>query len=807
MSTRTTGWRAFAVTCLVLSAAVAALTMASSASPSLSQPPPQGSLTLVPNSSFEEIDGDHPAGWKRAVWQRSAELSVDTVAHTGAHSARISSRDGGDASWTVVVPVRPFSTYRLSGWIKTEGLENGTSRGALFNLHQLSRMQTPAVTGTRDWTEVTLEFDTEANDAIQINCLFGGWGRARGTAWFDDVRLELLATRDLKPEVRIDTAATRAPMSPFIYGQFIEHLGRCIYGGIWAEMLEDRKFFYGIGARESPWSAVGPPGAVTMSADAPFVGSHTPVVNAPGGESPAGIAQGALALISGRRYTGHIVLSGDQAAAPVRVSLVWGNGPSDRTTVSVPALSAAYESAPLSFLAGGTTDSGRLEVTTSGHGVVRIGTISLMPADNVEGFRPDVLVLLRELNAPVYRWPGGNFVSGYNWRDGIGDRDRRPPRKNPAWQGVEHNDVGIHEFMALCRLIGTEPYIAVNSGLGDVSSAADEVEYVNGAASSPMGKLRAQNGHEQPFNVPVLVGWKRDVRGLAARAHATGGVREEALAVRRRDAGARPANPGHRRRRDGRMGRGHAGQLREGHGLHQRALLLQREAGAAGPRLADPARDPAHRECPPRVQEDHPGAGGHRHPDRTRRVELLVRAVPLRRAGYALLPEGRAGHRRGHSRYSRQSDIIFMANYAQTVNVIGAIKTSKTSAAFETTGLVLKLYRGHFGTIPVATTGSPEPLDVAAAWTADRKTLTVAIVNPTRSVQPLKLLVSSLRLPASARLWRITGENEAAFNEPGKPAEVTIQETSAVKISSPLAVPPLSVSIYELSQSRSPNRK
>ncbi len=93
-----------------------------------------------------------------------------------------------------------------------------------------------------------------------------------------------------------------------------------------------------------------------------------------------------------------------------------------------------------------------------------------MPADNVYGWRADTLALLKELNSPVYRWPGGNFVSGYDWRDGIGDPDRRPPRKNPAWKGIEHNDVGIHEFMALCRELGAEPYVAVNTGLGGVRS-------------------------------------------------------------------------------------------------------------------------------------------------------------------------------------------------------------------------------------------------------------------------------------------------------------------------------------------------
>ena len=127
--------------------------------------------------------------------------------------------------------------------------------------------------------------------------------------------------------------------------------------------------------------------------------------------------------------------------------------------------------------------------------------MSLMPADNVRGMRADTLALLKELDAPVYRWPGGNFVSGYNWRDGLGDPDRRPPRKNPAWKGVEHNDFGIDEYMAFCRMLGTEPYITVNSGLGVVQTAVEELQYANAAATTPMGKLRAENGHAEPYRV------------------------------------------------------------------------------------------------------------------------------------------------------------------------------------------------------------------------------------------------------------------------------------------------------------------
>ena len=301
--------------------------------------------------------------------------------------------------------------------------------------------------------------------------------------------------------VIVDAASPTAPMSKYIYGQFIEHLGRCIYGGIWAEMLEDRKFFYPVAEGESPWTILGEPRSTAMTTSMAFVGEHSPEFEVDGTSKPAGIGQAGLGVVAGARYTGRVVLAGSSAAGPIEVSLVWGPGPSGRQTVTIRSFDDRYRPYPIAFTAGAASDDARLEIAARGKGRFRIGTVSLMPANNVEGFRPDVLALLRELNAPVYRWPGGNFVSGYNWRDGIGDRDRRPPRKNPAWKGVEHNDVGIHEFMALCRLIGAEPYIAVNSGLGDAASAAAQVEYANGAASTPMGAQRALDGQQAPFKV------------------------------------------------------------------------------------------------------------------------------------------------------------------------------------------------------------------------------------------------------------------------------------------------------------------
>ncbi|MGD8239968.1 MAG: carbohydrate binding domain-containing protein, partial [Armatimonadota bacterium] len=459
---------------------------------------------LIPNGSFEDEEEGKPTGWATHTWGGEAAFAYADSGRTGERCVMISSDEGADAGWHVTVPVELRSTYRLSGWIKTANVaaaaEGRAGRGALLNLHNLQPTATEVVSGTQDWTKVEVLLETGDNDAVQINCLFGGWGLCTGRAWFDDVRLELVDLASWEPSIAIDAGERGEPVSKYIYGQFIEHLGRCIYGGIWAEMLEDRKFFDAVGAERSPWEAIGPAESVTMVTDDPFVGEHAPQVGLAGAGSAQGIAQSGLGLVKRRKYVGRIWLKGTKGAGPVTVSLVWGDGEGERDVVTT-RLSTKYKETPLEFTAGGSTGDGRLEITAAGEGRLVIGTVSLMPADNVEGMRSDTLALLRELNSPVYRWPGGNFVSGYDWRDGIGPRDRRPPRKNPAWKGIEHNDFGIDEFMTFCRLLGTEPFVTVNSGLGEVDAAVEELQYTNAPAKTPMGKLRARNGHRKAYGV------------------------------------------------------------------------------------------------------------------------------------------------------------------------------------------------------------------------------------------------------------------------------------------------------------------
>ena len=99
------------------------------------------------------------------------------------------------------------------------------------------------------------------------------------------------------------------------------------------------------------------------------------------------------------------------------------------------------------------------------------------PLSDSNGFRRDVLDAARKLNVTLLRWPGGNFSSNYHWMDGIGPRDRRPPRLEMAWGTVESNRFGTHEFLNYAGLLGTHPYICTNLGTGAWTEAQQWVEY------------------------------------------------------------------------------------------------------------------------------------------------------------------------------------------------------------------------------------------------------------------------------------------------------------------------------------------
>jgi len=151
----------------------------------------------------------------------------------------------------------------------------------------------------------------------------------------------------------------------------------------------------------------------------------------------------------------------------------------------------------------------------------------------------------------------------------------------------------------------------------------------------------------------------------------------------------------------------------------------------------------------------------------------------------------------GLHEFSRNTDVYAMAQYAQTVNVIGCIKTNGTAASFATTGLALKMYKDHYGQIPVSVEGTVADTDVdlAAMLTEDGKALTIGVVNPHGEAVPIDVDIKGAKLSKKGKVWRIAGDHPLLYNEPGKDYRVEIKE-EPVTLDGKLTVPPLSASIF-----------
>lgn len=139
-------------------------------------------------------------------------------------------------------------------------------------------------------------------------------------------------------------------------------------------------------------------------------------------------------------------------------------------------------------------------LSITGEKRILLDNVLFNPADNIEGFDPEIIAAARDLKTPLLRF-GGNFVSGYHWLDGVGNQEKRRTMLNQAWGLPEYNHFGTDEFIKLARLIGAEPQISVNAGSGEADEAAAWVEYCNGAVTTKYGKMRAANGHAAPYNV------------------------------------------------------------------------------------------------------------------------------------------------------------------------------------------------------------------------------------------------------------------------------------------------------------------
>jgi alpha-L-arabinofuranosidase len=329
-----------------------------------------------------------------------------------------------------------------------------------------------------------------------------------------------------------------------------------------------------------------------------------------------------------------------------------------------------------------------------------------------------------------------------------------------------------------------------------VKDAVEEVEYCTGSVDTPLGRLRAANGHPDPFPVTwwavgneMYGDWQLGHMSLADYVKKHNDVVD---AIRRVAPGARVVAVGA-------VGDWDAGML----------------AGCAG--HMDMISEHVYR-------KDLPDVDAHSR----QLADDIDRIAAAHRAYRASIPaltgkdirvamdewnywygnyvygelgvqyhlKDALGIARGLHAFFRNSDIYAMANYAQTVNVIGAIKTSRTDAVFDATGVVLALYRGRFGSVPVTVGGAAGKLDVSAALTEDGAVLTVGVVNPTRDPERLALDVNPVAPAATGTMWVLTGTDPLSANVPGQPANVTVTECTCSMDASGLPVPAMSIAIF-----------
>jgi alpha-N-arabinofuranosidase len=481
---------------------------------------------------------------------------------------------------------------------------------------------------------------------------------------------------------------------------------------------------------------------------------------------------------------------------PISIQLSTPDGQTE--TITIENISSEFQTYPIEFTPGFTSDSTSLGIFSEGVGSLRIGTVSLMPADNIKGWRRDVVELLKELNSPVYRWPGGNFVSGYNWRDGIGERDKRPPRKNPAWKGVEHNDVGIHEYMELMELINSEAFIAVNTGLGTVEEVAEEIQYCNGSVDSDMGRLRASNGHPEPYGVKwwavgneMYGDWQLGHMPLSEYVKKHNSMAEAIWDV---DSTAKLIAVGHVGEWSETMlanSSNHMDLLSEHiyatgseNSTEHMGLVanLIKEVADAHRKYRDSIPNLKQKDIQIAMDEWNYWYGDYIY------GELGVRYYHKDALGIA----------KGLHEYFRNSDLYFMANYAQTVNVIGSIKTTPNAAGFATTGLPLKLYRNQFGSIPVKVENNSTDLDIVAAITSNKDFITLAIVNEKETSVEIAFDFGDKKIGNNGKQWLIQNDDLMAYNDPGTPPRVKIEETDVLLKNHQLEIQPYSIHLVRL---------
>jgi len=625
---------------------------------------------------------------------------------------------------------------------------------------------------------------------------------------------------DGQAAIRVDASRAGEPISRRLFGKFTEHLHRNIYHGMWAQVIRNpgfeswHCFFSGdeqmIQARDGAarlgrpwpqglaahWLGEGA-GEVTYALDRNCVNSesaqHIAIRSL---QTPAvGVRQEGVYLPV-HRQSDYEVSVYARSRGIKAVTLAVRDGERDLGHVGLSGLGEQWQQHRARLRIEGAVAKGTpltVVVTADEPGDLWLDQLFVFPADHVHGFDRDVVDLCRRARLALLRYPGGNFVSGYHWPDGVGPVDGRPMRRNPAWQCPEYNHVGTDEFMAFCEAVGCEPMICVNAGNGTPAEAAQWVEYCNGPIESKFGGLRARNGHPQPYNVRY---WEigNELYGKWQVGHCS--ATEYADRYRRFVEAMRKVDPKILFIANGQNADWHA-PLLETHPALVRSFSLHPLIGGGIPRDADPVN--AYRSLMAYPTWYH--------------AHLQKLAGQMSEAGVdprlAITEAQIFTNKRELPNNGSLSEAVYMARYFHTAIRLGGLVEMITHSALVNHGGGLRKQRGvvyaqpswwatHMygtmqGTIPLAIDVTTPVYDVSqktmpavknapyvdaiALTDADRTALTLMLVNthPEQAI-PVAITMNNWPLPKTLTGRQIAGPSFMTRNTWNAPDEVKIRE-------------------------------
>jgi alpha-N-arabinofuranosidase len=494
-----------------------------------------------------------------------------------------------------------------------------------------------------------------------------------------------------------------------------------------------------------------------------------------GTQGETGVAQHALCLRAGDTCRGSLWARGNPSATLVVRVL---DGKTSLVEKRLPTLSPEWKEYPLEFRLAKTVEDATLQIGLRGLGEAWIDQVSLTPDScrAAGGFRPDLLDAVAGLRPPVIRWPGGCYAERYRWKDGIGPQHKRGKFPVSMWDDVDTNNLGTDEFIDLCRRVKAEPLVVVNIGRHDrhspreayVKEACEWIEYCNGPADSTWGKLRAAHGHPQPYNVRY---WEIDNEtwSLGAEAYAEY-VQLFAPALRKADPRIKIAVCGS------------AGYGKEKNGLQWNRVLIERCAELFDYLSIHHYENPNRFADGPQKYEEFFHATG----------ELIARSKnPQARIFVsewnAQSTDWRTGlYCGGILNAFERTPSVGMAAPALFLRHVSATNWDNALINFDQSRwfpapnyVVMQLWRDHFAPQLLALDGPQQPLNAAAARSADGRRLVLKTLNPSPQAVDLTLTVKPGFALRQARLLLVAPGSLDARNTLAEPHKVHPQPGKA----------------------------